>query len=140
MSDLVFGIAFAIFAVVTLVRVYRRAPASASKAANWPETQGTIQSVNRMVVRAGRSTTIVDVADFSYRVNGEYYSGRLRVSGCTDGDPSTRELVDQKVRVLYDPKTPDEFSFPQQSIGGFVVESYVGLDGDDESPTSLNIA
>ena len=74
--DLVFGIVFAIFVIALFVLTYRRMPASARKAANWPETEGTIQSVNRVVVQEQYSSYVFDVGDFSYKVNDEFYPGR----------------------------------------------------------------
>lgn len=134
-------VAFLVYAIVMIVLVYRRMPASAAKAANWPETQGTIQSVNRVMVNAGRSSYLLDVGDFSYKVNDEFYSGRTTVSrGSSANDHSTKDLVDQKVRVLYDPKKPETFSFPKQEVGGFLLSPYAEMNATDVDPIDLNIA
>ena len=136
--DLLVGVVCVVGAIVLL---YRRLPVSAAKAASWPETEGTIQSVNRVVVNAGRSSSY-DVGDFSYKVNDEFYSGRATVSRrFSAGDGSTKELVDQKVRVLYDPQKPETFSFPRQEVGGFLLGPYYEPGSATEvDPIDLNIA
>lgn len=116
-------------------------PVSARKAANWPETEGTIQGVYRVVVNAGRSSYFLDVGDFSYKINDEFYSGRATISrGFSTNDRSPKELVDHKVRVLYDPQKPETFSFPKQEVQGFLLNPYAEINATDVDPIDLNIA
>ena len=61
-----------LYALATLVFVLIRRPVRPEKAANWPVTEATIQSVGRVAVDAGRQSYSVDVGDFSYNVNDEY--------------------------------------------------------------------
>lgn len=141
MFDPLFGAAFLVFAIVMIVVAYRRWPVSAAKAANWPETEGTIQGVNRVVVKERYSSYVLDVGDFSYKVNDEFYSGRVTISrGSSNDDGSTKVLVDQKVRVLYDPEEPETFSFPQQQVGEFLLSPYFEINATDVDPIDLNIA
>ena len=136
--DLLVGV---VCVVGVIVLLYRRLPVSAATAASWPETEGTIRSVHRVVVNAGRSSYFLDIGDFSYKVNDEFYSGQATISrGFSVGDDSSKELVDRKVRVLYDPQKPETFSFPQQQVGGFVVNPYAALNATDVDPIDLNIA
>lgn len=90
--DFLFGIACLVGAILMVLLVYRRWPVSAAKAADWPEVEGTIQSVNKVMV--GRGSHVIDVADFSYAVGNEFNSGRVTVSpGFSTADNSAKELV-----------------------------------------------
>jgi hypothetical protein len=133
---------FVILALATLVVWLARAARRADEAANWPISEGTIQSVGKVVINSGRSAVTVDVGDFSYVVNNEYYSGRLRISNSfsnLDGQP--RNLIHQRVQVQYDPQEPDKFSVPQQEVGGFLLDSYRNVESfaTDIDPIDLNI-
>jgi hypothetical protein len=140
-SNFLVDVVFGVFAIVVIVLAYRRWPASARKAAGWPETQGTIQNVRQVIIDAGRGNRTVDVGDFSYKVNEEFYSGRAMISReFSTGDGSPKALVDQKVRVLYDPQKPERFSFSPQQVGGFLLNPYVEVNATDVDPIDLNIA
>ncbi len=122
------------YALGSLVVSFVRRPVSPEKAANWPITEGTIQSVGKVVVKAGRRSTSLDVGDFSYNVKEEYYSGRLAISSSfSTGDRSPGDLVNQKVQVRYNPRKPENFSVPQQELGGFLLDPY------DEEPSSVDV-
>ena len=101
-------------------------------------TEGTIQSVGTVVVHAGRDTYSVDVGDFSYYVNGEYYSGRLAIASST-GNRSPRGLVHQKIQVLYNPQNPEKFSVTHTEVEGFLLGPYNAGLGEDIDPIDLNI-
>ena len=106
----------------------------------WPVTQGTIHSVGTVIVRSGRSSRSVDVGDFSYNVNDEYYSGRLTIApSVSTGDRSSRGLVNQKIQVRYNPGKPDKFLVQQTKIEGFVLGPYAEPFGEDVDPIDLNI-
>ena len=136
--DLLVGVICVVGAIVLL---YRHLPVSAAKAANWPETEGTIRSVYQVIIGAGRGRQTADVGDFSYKVDNEFYSGRAMISrGFSTGDGSPKGLVDQKVRVRYDPQNPESFSFPSQQVGAFLLNPYVVINETDVDPIDLNIA
>jgi len=110
------------------------------KAASWPLTQGTIQSVGSVVVHGGRTSYSVDVGDFSYTVNDEYYSGRLRVSPSTStGDASPSALIHQSFQVRYNPQKPEQHAMPQTKLGGFLLDSFDESAGSDVGPIDLSI-
>jgi len=60
--------------------------------------------------------------------------------GSSAGNGSTKELVDRKVRVLYDPQKPEMFSFPQQQLGQFLLSPYADFGRTDVDPIDLNIS
>lgn len=55
-------------------------------------------------------------------------------------DSPTRELLDQKVRLRYNPERPETFSFPHQEVAGFLLDPYVEFNATDVNPIDLNIA
>lgn len=113
---------------------------SPNRTEEWPVTEGTIQSVGTVVIHAGRNTRSVDVSDFSYNVNGEYYSGRLTIApSLSTGDRSTRGLVHQKIEVHYHPQKPEKFSVPQTEVEGFLLSPFNDAFGEDVDPIDLNI-
>jgi hypothetical protein len=102
--------------------------------------EGTIQSVSKVLVRAGRYSHSVDVGDFSYIVNDEYYSGRLTISrSFSTHDASLEDLVNQKIQVRYDPQKPESYYVPQQELGGFLLDPYDEPNASDIGPIGLNI-
>jgi Protein of unknown function (DUF3592) len=110
------------------------------EAANWPVTEGTIQSVSKVVVSGGRSSDSVDIGDFSYTVNSEYYSGRLTIShSFLKDNGSTRGLVHQKIQVHYDPRKPEKSCIFPQEVGGFSLNPYDQPLASDVDPIVLNI-
>lgn len=128
-----------LFLLVNVVIFIARLPVSAKKAANWPSTEGTIQTMRVVYVPSGRATRPLDVGDFSYTVSDEYYSGTLAASSSFSTDHAApRDLVNQKIQVRYNPRKPEQFSVPQQEIGGFLLDPYDGA-GRDDCPMDLNI-
>jgi hypothetical protein len=110
------------------------------KSPSWPSTEGTIQLVNKVFVNAGRASYSLDVADFSYRVNDEYYSGRLTLSSSpSSGNGSPISLINQKILVLYDPQSPEKFRVQQPELAGFLLASYNEPLGTDVDPIDLNL-
>ena len=117
----IFALGVITYLVVTLVRQ----PVSAKKAANWPVAQATIQSVGKVVVSAGRHSYSVIAGDFTYIVNDEYYSGRLKISrSFSTHDATPKGLVDQKVQVRCNPRKPEQYSVPPQEVGSFLLDPY----------------
>ena len=111
------------------------------KAASWPSTQATIQAVGTVVVHGGRASSYsVDVCDFSYTINDEYYSGRLQISTSTaTGDASPSALIHQSVQVRYNPQKPEQHAMPQTALGGFLLDSFDESVGSEVGSIDLNI-
>jgi hypothetical protein len=137
------------YLVVSLVVWYVRQPVRAKKAANWPVTEGKIQSIRRVFVDGGRQSYPVDVGDFSYTVSDEYYSGMLTISLPNEGrlavsspftsDGSPKDLVNQKIQVRYNPRKPEEYSVLPDELGGFLLDPYDEPFARDDRPIDLNI-
>jgi hypothetical protein len=131
---------FALCGLTALVVSFVRQSIRQEKESKWPLTEGTIQSVGRVHVNAGRDSYDVDVGDFSYTVEDEYFSGRLTISPSDSaGDLSPRVLINQKIQVHYDPRKPEDFSVPVAEISGFRLDSYNEPFGTDIDPIVLNI-
>ena len=139
MSSLLGVIVFALGALAALVIWLIWQMQRPNKAEAWPMAKGTIQSVCEVVVHAGNSYS-VDVGDFSYEVNNEYFSGRLTISSSLpDGDRSPRGLIHQEIHVHYDPQRPERFSVPPQEVGGFHLGPYSAPNASNIDPIDLNI-
>jgi hypothetical protein len=131
-------IALVVLAILVIWLIWQNAHPHEIEA--WPVTQGTIQSVGTVVVHRGRSSYSVEVADFSYSVSDEYYSGRLSIaSSFPNGELSPRGLVNQRIQVHYNPRKPEKFSFAQTTVGEFILKSYNEPFGEDIDPINLNI-
>jgi hypothetical protein len=129
-----------LFALGTLVVSFVRRPVPAEKAASWPVTEGTIQSVGKVIVSGERNSPPIDVGDFSYTVNDEYYSGRVTISrSFSTHDHSPKDLINQKIQVRYNPRKPEKFSVPQAELGGFLLDPYDAPFASDIGPIDLNI-
>jgi hypothetical protein len=91
-------------------------------ASAWPLTEATIQSVNQ---RSAYNPAMADIADFSYTVNDDYFSGKVQISrSFSTHSASSGDLVDQKIQVRYDPRKPQKYSVPQAEVGGFLLDPY----------------
>lgn len=90
----------------------------------WSFTEATIQSLSK-VIGSGRGSEPLDVGDFSYVVNEEYYSGRAMISSSfSTGDSQPRDLVGKKFQVRYDPRNPDKYDVSQSDVEGFLLDPY----------------
>ncbi len=116
--------------------------ARSKKSAQSPETDGTIQSLNTEILHEGRGSSELPVCDFSYCVDGEYYSGRLSISRKNaSGDYQPRNLINQKVQVRYDPKNPAKCLVPPVDLDGFhLARNYPSPFESDVEPTSLGLS
>lgn len=134
-------VGFTLYLVIMIVIAIVRSPVSPKKAANWPTTEATIQSVGAVAVNSGRSSYTLVVGDFSYIVNDDYYSGRVTISrSFSTGDHSPKELVDQKLQIRYNPQKPEKYFVPQSEIAGFLIDPYdEGQDGQDIDPFDVDL-
>ena len=136
------GLVVVIFlcALATLVVLLVWQSMRPDKTERWPVVEGMIQSVNTEITYQGRGTTAKPVGDFSYCIGGEYYSGRLGISGFDVPDVSPRGLVGKKISVRYNPEKPQEFFVPSVVLGGFHLgQHYELFFQNDTEPTVLNI-
>ena len=124
-------------AVASLVVWLRRRAAPQENTDSWPVTEATIQSVNK-VIGSGRGSYPIDVADFSYVVKDEYYSGRATISrSFSTGDSRSRDLVDKKFQVRYNPRKPDKYDLSQAEAGGFLLDPYDDFLMHDMGPADI---
>jgi hypothetical protein len=118
-----FGIVFfAVGAVVLFSLWLNRRRARAKMAATWPVTEATIQSLST-VPSGGRGNPPVDVGNFSYVVNDDYYAGMARISrSFSTHGASPKDLVDKKIQVRYDPQKPEKYSVVEDEVAGFLID------------------
>ena len=117
------GLVVVALLLFTSVAVFiNRRQVSAKNALNWPLAEATIQLVR--IDHYGRNTgNPIYVGDFSYTVGGDYYSGCVGISGSfSTGEAAPEGLVNQKFQVRYNPGKREQFSIPQQEIGGFLLD------------------
>jgi len=89
---------------------------------DWPLIEATIQSVDQ---RSAYNRAMPDVADFSYTVNDDYFSGKAQISSSfSTHSASPGDLVDKKIQVRYNPRKPQKYSVQQTEVGGFLVDPY----------------
>jgi len=92
-----------------------------SRAANWPITQGRVES-GTIAEKAARSHSIFEVTmQYSYSVNNEYYSGDLW--NVFDDESSANQFVEsmkgRTVLIRTNPNHPEKSAFrPQDQAGG----------------------
>lgn len=109
--------------VVRLVWLSRR-DAPTEKPDNWPVTEATIQSVGK-VIGSGRSSCPLDVGDFSYVVNEDYYSGRATISpSFSTHDRQPADLVNKKFQLRYNPRKPDKYDLSESDVESFLLDRY----------------
>lgn len=96
----------------------------------WPGTEATIQTGKVEVVAHTRYGNIaLPCFAFSYIVAGDYYSGRFALLARGDqADVLLKKLVDQKLRVNYDPKQPSTWHIPHELIEGCQVEQKISAE------------
>lgn len=125
MNWLLFGVVFFAVGAVGVFVLWRiRRPTPADNPANWPKTEATIQSAGK-VIGSGRGSYPLDVGDFSYVVNDEYYSGRAMISrSFSTGDSQPRDLVNKKFQMRYNPRKPERFDLSESDVEGFLLEPY----------------
>jgi hypothetical protein len=115
--------------VVAAALVYRFGPSYLNKrrtkdAADWPQTQATIQSAKlELVERTGYIRKEVPFFTFSYLVDNEYYSGRFGLRVAEDRALTlTRDWVGTTMSMRYDPTQPSVFWIPDEiPVDGFRV-------------------
>ena len=97
-------------------------------ARTWPTTEATIQSGEMEVVMADRGMRAkLPVFAFSYKVGGEYYSGRFSIAYCADNDALIKEMNNRKFQVHYNPVKPSVFFVPDDLVSSYLkVEQKLG--------------
>jgi hypothetical protein len=107
--------------VVAAALVYRFGPSYMLKrrtkdAADWPETEATIQSAGmELVERVGHIREEVPFFAFSYVVESEYYSGRFGLRVPEDRVTTLmREWINAKIALQYDPNQPSVYRLPDE--------------------------
>jgi hypothetical protein len=136
-APLAIAVVVVLGALVSLVVWLHRRAAPQEDTDNWPMTEATIQSVNK-VIGSGRGSYPFEVGDFSYVVNDEYYSGRATISrSFSTGDSQPRDLVNKKFQVRYDPRKPDKYDLSEADVGGFLLDPYDDFLMHDIGPTNI---
>ena len=126
-SSLGIAVLLALAALAALVVWLVRRNAHSTDAEAWPTTEATIQSVGKVIGR-GRGSYPVDVGDFSYVVNDEYYSGRAMISrSFSTHQAQPKDLIDKRFQVRYDPRKPEKYDASQSEVGGFLLDQYDGF-------------
>ena len=111
---------------VAAVLVYRFGPSYLLKrrtkaAADWPETEATIQSAGmELIERVGHIREAVPFFAFSYVVESEYYSGRFGLRVPEDRATTLmREWINTKIALQYKPNQPSVYRLPDELPVGF---------------------
>ena len=90
---------------------------------DWPEAEGTIQSAEIQKFGGPKAPVyFYPCFEFSYVVNGEYYSGRFGLA--VEDDPADgliTEMIDRKLTVCYKPGDPTAYYIPNELIEGYEV-------------------
>ncbi len=101
----------------------------------WPIVESTIQSAEFDSV--GNRLNAVDLPcfTFSYVVGKRQFSGRFALRATGDrGDSLIRAMVDKKMTIHYDPKRPQHWYIPVETIGGCEVEQKLSAKSDPLDP------
>jgi hypothetical protein len=105
-------------AIVALVAWTQWKAKQVDNAREWPAVEATIQSAEIERIGGGRNAPHLPCFAFSYVVDGEYYSGRFALSVKGDqADSLTKEMIDRKFSVNYDPARPSFFFIPDDIEG-----------------------
>jgi Protein of unknown function (DUF3592) len=141
MNSTLLLLALGILVVIAGIAVQiARLNAQSKKSESWPVAEGKIQSVRKVRVSAGRSSYMVEVGDFSYTVNDEYNGGTLKISSSfSTHDAKPKDLIDQTIKVRYNPAKPEKYSIPPQEIGGFLIDPFDEDSWTDIDPIDLDI-
>ena len=99
-----------------VVRPYRCAPAGWRRDLYRPQTGQRKESCELSCCRG-------DNPDSPHRVLRKKY--RAISSSFSTGNAATGDLVKQRVQLRYNPRKPDQFSVPQQKVGGFLLDPYI---------------
>ena len=97
----------------------------------WPRTEATIESAAPEVVGSNFNGLPVKLFAFafSYKVGGEYYSGRFALMPYIADPPAgdlCERMVGRKLAVAYDPKRPEAWFVPDELIEGCKVQQKTG--------------
>jgi len=109
-------------AIVVATKIYEsRVDRDAADTADWLETEATIQgsAVQETPLQRGPSPPGFE---FSYSVQGEYFSGRFFLKANPDqSDRLLKRLLNQKFPVQYDPDSPSSWYIAEATIAGYEI-------------------
>jgi hypothetical protein len=125
-----FGIVFFAVGAVAVFALWLVRRLHPENAAAWPVTEAKIQSL--ATVSGGRGNQPLDVGNFSYVVNDDYYAGIVRISrSFSTHGASPKDLIDKNIQVRYNPKKPEKYSVVEDEVGGFLIDQYDGTFADE---------
>jgi hypothetical protein len=134
-SVAILALAVVLIAISTGWWLWQRKRAERTK--SWARAEATIESGDLEVVTSDEYTAVrLPVFAFSYRVDGEYHSGRFALRPFTtdpDGSLISR-MIGQKIQVRYNPLHVEVWFIPDETIGGCRVEQKLGPHFVDYSP------
>jgi Protein of unknown function (DUF3592) len=122
------GVLVAIAAWVVSVRRLRKL---AEKAREWPAAEASIQSGGLEGTKtSGR--VVLPTFGFSYQVSGKYYGGYFSLRHMdspldeADKEALIGRMIGRRIMLRYDPRKPDVWFIPEESIEGCKVEQKLG--------------
>ncbi|MFZ0922159.1 MAG: DUF3592 domain-containing protein [Candidatus Acidiferrales bacterium] len=111
---------------------WRRESKLLQKTRDWPTTEATVESgALESTQESGKE--ILPTFAINYQVAGEYYGGRFclipekRFPGAEFIQTLMKGMIGRKLLVRYDPKRPQVWFLPDESIDGCKVGQRVGL-------------
>lgn len=106
-------------AIVVGTKIYgSRVDRDTADTAGWLETEATIQSAAIQETRGPSPPGF----EFSYSVQGEYFSGRFFLKANPDqSDQLLKRLLNQKFPVQHDPDSPSSWYIAEATIAGYEI-------------------
>ena len=109
------------FAAIAISAILLNRPETPPKGSDtWPTTEGTVRGSGMAAVSRYDQ---LPWFDFSYVVDGEYYSGTFMLDA--EGDRANsllREIDDKNFKIRYDPTRPSKFYIADETIDGCEVK------------------
>ena len=124
------GILALLFCLVGLfIAWWRWQQIRVEKARQWPKTEATIESGELEVLASNRFESVrLPVFAFSYKVDGEYHSGRFALTpySVSYDESIIVQMIGRKLTVCYNPADPEKWLIPDDAIEGYKVEQRMG--------------
>ena len=119
-----FVLLYGLLTLIALVSWWQWQVRRRERAAQWQETEATIQSAGIETVRQTRGGGVnLPVCAFTYVVGSEYYSGRFSLAPASKPtEYPTDTLVNRKLPVRYDPDHPENWYIPLDRFDNCVLE------------------